>query len=114
LRRTHRLTGRTEFATALKRGRRSSETLFLVSVLANHIERARLGLGVSRRVSPKAVERNRIKRQIREVFRHCQQELHGLDVVVIAQAAAGACRNSELRTALRQQFMKMAPRCKKS
>lgn len=82
---------------------------FLVRAAANHLERARLGLGVSRRVSPKAVERNRIKRQIRETFRHCQHELRGLDVIVIAQAAAGGRNNSELRTALRQHLKRIAP-----
>jgi ribonuclease P protein component len=49
---------------------------------------ARLGITASRKVG-NAVARNRVKRRIREWFRRCgQARLAGLDVVVIARAAA--------------------------
>ena len=62
--------------------------------------RARLGVTVSRKVG-NAVVRNRVKRRIREWFRHDGQALvAGRDVVVIARSAAaglaGAASFAEL------------------
>jgi ribonuclease P protein component len=50
---------------------------------------ARLGLAVSRRVGG-AVVRNRVKRRVREWFRHRRGLLAGLDLVVTARPAAAA------------------------
>ena len=44
---------------------------------------SRLGITVSKRVSKKAVQRNRIKRQIRESFRMHQKDLGPREVVVV-------------------------------
>ena len=43
---------------------------------------------MSRKVSKRAVERNRIKRQIRESFRLNRKILRGMDCVVVAKKAA--------------------------
>lgn len=59
---------------------------------------ARLGLAVSKKVARSAVERNRIKRQIRESFR--RQPLCQIDVVVIAKPPSARATNAELNTAL--------------
>lgn len=48
----------------------------------NRLGWARLGLIVPKRILPHAVDRNRVKRQIREVFRHVQHELGDLDTIV--------------------------------
>ena len=47
---------------------------------------ARLGLAIPRKQIRRAVERNRLKRLIRESFRRHQDLLHGLDVVVIGRS----------------------------
>jgi ribonuclease P protein component len=47
----------------------------------NGLDYARLGLIVPKKIIATAVGRNRIKRLIREGFRHNQRELPGLDVV---------------------------------
>jgi ribonuclease P protein component len=61
---------------------------------------ARLGLAVSRKVSKRAVERNRIKRVIRESFRSGRTELPQVDVLVIARSSAAATVNAVLRADL--------------
>lgn len=61
---------------------------FTLHVAKNALNHARVGYTVSRKVSKKAVERNRIKRIIRESFRHNQADLGSVDYVVVAKAAA--------------------------
>jgi len=55
------------------------------------------------RLRPPAVERNRIKRQIRESFRLNQHSLIGWDIVVVARKGLGDLENAELA----QQFGKL-------
>jgi ribonuclease P protein component len=51
--------------------------------------RSRLGITVTRKVSPSAVKRNRVKRIVREVFRRNRDLFpSGCDVVVIARKGA--------------------------
>lgn len=61
---------------------------------------ARLGIIVSKRVSHKAVERNRIKRQIREIFRVKRNLLKEADLVVIANQVCVSATNEEIRNSL--------------
>jgi len=102
------------FAAVFKHGRRSKDALFLVCAAPNAQAHARLGVNVARKVASKAVARNRIKRQVRETFRHHQADSAPLDVVVIAQTAAATADNATLRNALREHLKKVAHKCKKS
>lgn len=68
----------------------------LLLIRENQLEHPRLGLAISKKNVRLAVERNRIKRQIRESFRLNQDELSGLDIVVIARKGLGELDNSEL------------------
>jgi ribonuclease P protein component len=68
---------------------------------------ARLGLAVSRKVSKRAVERNRIKRIIRESFRSHRETLPPLDVLVIARASASTSANPVLRVDLDHAWRKL-------
>lgn len=69
--------------------------------------KARIGIIVSRRVSPKAVNRNRIKRQLREVFRLNQRRFRDLDIVVIALKSCAELNNTELRRSFLNLTMKL-------
>lgn len=57
----------------------------------------RLGLAVSRKVDTRAVARNRIKRQLREQFRHCRGALAPGAYVVVARKPAATLANAQLR-----------------
>ena len=80
------------------------DTLFSVHVRPNNLGHARMGMTVSRRVSTKAVVRNRIKRCVRENFRVTQDMLVGLDLVVVARPPAASANNVVLRESLERHW----------
>ena len=57
-----------EFASLHKLGRRSFTEHFIVYVLPNQLEFSRLGISINARAG-NAVERNKLKRSLREFFR---------------------------------------------
>jgi ribonuclease P protein component len=58
---------------------------FSVFVLANALTHSRIGIAVGRKVAPRAVDRNRIKRLVRETFRRERGYLGNNDLVVLAR-----------------------------
>ena len=74
-----------DFTAAFSSHNRSSDKFFLFLAIDNNKNLARLGLAVSKRNITKAVERNRIKRLIRESFRIRKKKLKGKDVVVFVK-----------------------------
>ena len=61
-------------------------------------------MAISKKHCRKATERNRIKRVVRESFRTNQQQLAGLDIVVINQSAAAMADNGAMRASLEQHW----------
>jgi ribonuclease P protein component len=98
----------------MKSGVRSRDECFNVCALATALPHARLGVTVAKRVSAKAVARNRIKRQIRESFRRHQSLLHGVSVVVTAQPVADRKDNAQLRASLSKHWDRVTQACKQS
>ena len=67
-------------------------------VLANRTDRssARIGLVIAKKNVALAVQRNRIKRQLRNTFRHKAELLDKLDLVVLARKGADKLDNKEV------------------
>jgi ribonuclease P protein component len=88
-RRSRRLSRSAEFERVYRQGRSvANRHLVLYSFPNEAIDRPRLGLSVSRKVGG-AVERNHVKRLLREAFDGVQAELEGgHDVVVVARPEA--------------------------
>ena len=100
LARTARLRRRREFLEVQQRGRRIYSGELLVLALDSGTPRPRIGITVSSKVG-NAVERNRVKRWIREGWREVAGALPAVDVVVIARPAAlGRRAGSGARRAL--------------
>jgi len=57
-------------------------------------------MAISKKHCRKATSRNRIKRVIRESFRHHKPELEGLDIVVINQPAAAMAKGRAMSESL--------------
>lgn len=72
----------------------------------NDLARARLGIAVSKKRCKKAAARNRIRRIIRESFRHAQAGIGGLDVIVMNQPAAADAGNRELFDSLARHWQR--------
>ena len=92
--RSARVRLRAEYAVVFEKGRRSADPLFALHWLAGP-QPPRLGLAVSRKVDPRAVGRNRIKRVLREATRRLRPQLAGGDYVVVARVAARSASNAQ-------------------
>ena len=74
-----------DFAAVFLSRNRSSDKFFLFLATHNNKSVARLGLAVPKKNISSAVERNRIKRLIRESFRKRKNLLEGKDIVVFVK-----------------------------
>ncbi|MGB8331093.1 MAG: ribonuclease P protein component [Polyangiales bacterium] len=87
-RRGDRLKKRYEFRQAQLSGRRIHTPHFLIVVQPNALQHTRLGITVTKKVGS-AVQRNRIKRVVREVFRRNRELFPSShDLVFIAKRGA--------------------------
>jgi ribonuclease P protein component len=83
----------------------------MVIARPNGLEHARLGLAVGVKAAGNAVNRNRIKRLVRESFRSRQLALAGLDLVVNARPAAAKAANAEISASVATLWNRIAQRC---
>ncbi len=85
-----RLKKSAQFALVRKSGKKAGSKHLAVYILANDTGKTRLGLAVSSAVG-NSVERNRIKRLIREFFRFNKDRLQrSVDLLVTVRSGAGA------------------------
>lgn len=91
-----RLSRSAEFERVYRQGRSTANRhLVLYSFPNASAEKPRLGLSVSRKVGG-AVERNRVKRLLREAFSRVEHELRaGQDVVVVARPSTAELAERE-------------------
>jgi ribonuclease P protein component len=76
-----------DFARAYREGSRARGSVLVVVARPNGLDHPRVGLSVGRAIWRGAVQRNRLKRILREAFRLEQRELPaGFDLVLIPAA----------------------------
>ena len=77
---------------------------FLVLAVSNELLRSRLGLVVAKKNIPGAVQRNRIKRHVRESFRRSPGLARPLDLIVLVRKDADKLNNSQLSQQIASLF----------
>ena len=103
-----------EFSRVFKKPVRSSNRYLTVLAVPNEIQQARLGLAISKKNAKRAVDRNRIKRLIRESFRLNQQHLPPIDLVVMAKPIAKSADNQQIIHSLQEHWNRLIEQCAKS
>lgn len=106
-----RLRRKSDFEAAYARGRRFGDGFFAVTAKPNGIDGPRLGLAVSVKNAGSAVERNRLRRTIRESFRLHQHQLPAVDLIVSARGRARDAAGAELRASLIALWKKVTEQC---
>jgi len=81
-----------------------------ISAGPNTVSLPRLGLIVPKRLLNHASDRNRVKRLLREWFRHSQENLSGLDIIARLKNTSGPNALDEMH--LRQDFMAGLAACR--
>ena len=102
-----RLLKRAQFLTLSKHGKRVYADGFLAVVCMGAAHNNRIGITVSKKVG-NAIERNRIKRIIREYFRHRKDSVSGpKDINIIARKGLASLANRQIIGKLDKLFAKI-------
>jgi len=109
--RAQRLVHKPQFDLVYQTGRKIGDQYFLVLAKPNDLSQARLGLSVSARSVGNAVNRNRIKRIIRDSFRINSPRLPAVDIVINSRPSARDASNAELRNSLLVHWINVVKRC---
>ena len=112
--RSHRLLLPQQFRRVFEQPQRAKSVGLMVLARGNDIGHARLGLAISKKSLPLAVQRNRIKRLARDVFRHRQHQLGGIDIVILSRHGLSHRSRPDIRNTLQQLLLDLASRCDQS
>ncbi|MEE8429781.1 MAG: ribonuclease P protein component [Candidatus Desulfatibia sp.] len=97
------MTGKKGF-DAVFSGRRLATSDLVFYFIRNSRDCGRLGMAIGKAAHPRAVDRNRLKRRIRDIFRHMGGIVKGYDVVAVAKKGRRLPEYGELEG----QFEKLA------
>lgn len=109
--RQQRLPGAAEFRRVFDRPIKTGSAAVTILARPNGKPFARLGLAIPKRQLRRAVDRNRFKRQVRESFRQFQDELAGLDIVVLVRSKARELSNRQFREELARHWQRLKKKC---
>jgi ribonuclease P protein component len=96
-----------DFKRVYDAGRRMAHDFFTVTSQPNELERPRLGMAVAVRAMGGAVERNRVRRLIRESFRLHQGLVPALDIVIGVRPTARGADAGQLRSSLERLWERL-------
>ena len=103
-----RLTEGREYRKVYAQAHRSADRIFTVAWAPGETDTARLGLAISRKCARSSVARQRIKRIVRESFRHVRTSLPPVDIVVSCRPGTADQPNQELRKSLERHWRRLS------
>lgn len=90
--------GRGSFAAALRSPRKFRSASLVLHVAPGRPEGSRLGISAPKRLARRAVDRNRMKRVARELFRRHRAKEAGLDLVLAPREPFSREREAEWKS----------------
>jgi ribonuclease P protein component len=105
------LTQPAQFRQVFADARRLGDAGFTLLVRENEAGSARLGLAISRKCARRAVDRQRIKRLVRESFRQHRQGLAHVDIVVMCRPVVNEWDDDRIRTSLQRFWARLSASC---
>lgn len=109
--RSARLLRPQEFKRVFEQPQRLSSRNLMVYARANGIGYARLGLAISKKAVPRAVDRNRIKRIARASFRLSTLRSRSWDIIVMCRNGGVLVDNPETHRALAEMWRRLEGKC---
>jgi ribonuclease P protein component len=106
-----RLRSKLQFDAIYAGSRRVDDRFFAMRVKPNGLPHPRVGLAVAVKTAGSGVNRNRLRRLVRESFRLAQFELPAVDVVVAAKFPAAEAPATSLRASLATLWKRVASTC---
>lgn len=103
-----RLTNPADYQEVFRSARKQADNSFLFLVKENRRSSARLGLAISKKRIQSAVQRNKVKRMIREGFRKKRTVMKNLDIVVLVQKNIDQKRIKEIKKSLSKHWEKLS------
>ena len=100
-----------EFKQVSQHGRRSKRALLTAGFAAGSSGHPRVGLAIAKKSVPLANQRNRVKRLIREAFRHNQARLPSVDLVFYASPGLSRLDNDAIRALIADVWTQVIERC---
>ncbi|MES9902996.1 MAG: ribonuclease P protein component [Sedimenticola sp.] len=102
------------FKQVFKQSKRCSDRCFTVLYRPNGLSNPRLGMAIAKKNLKRAVDRNLVKRLVREVFRHSRPALPGVDLVVLCKRNLPLKDRAVLRDSLHRLMAEVAAARKES
>lgn len=98
---------RKEFQKVLEKGKGFKEDKIVLKVLENNTKETRIGFLITKKVSKKAVVRNKLKRRLREILRREKEKTKkGLDLIFIALPGIETRDFQSLENSVKKLFSK--------
>ena len=102
-----RLLNAKQYSYVFADARRFGNQSFTLLVRLNDKSHPRLGLAIAKKSVKRAVDRNRIKRLLRESFRNKQHQLPPIDIIAMCRPVAVQLNNEQILRQLEKQWCYM-------
>jgi ribonuclease P protein component len=105
--REYRLVAKHDFQSVFAKPNKATHKYLLALHKPNQRPHARLGIIIAKHRVKLAVDRNHLRRLVRESFRHHKEALKGLDIIVLMRSECSPLDNKALRDDIDKLWQKL-------